>query len=292
MRIFIKLIIILLIFITSICAIYTYAFYIDKNKVYMVKVNYNAQHENNIKINKEKIIAHRGVYFKETENSLDAIKNSINHKVCYAEIDVQSTKDGIVVLMHDKSLKRLTGLNKTVYQLNYDEIRKLNIGSHYFSRFRQKKIPTLNEVIKECNGKIKLIVDIKPYGDTKSLTQQVVSIIKKNNFENQCMIHSLSYNILSDVKRLNSNIETGYVIYNPLQLSDLTKFDVDFYSINQNMVTKSLVIQIHESNKKVYVWKVDNKDCMNKVINLNVDGVIADKLSTLIDIKKILYIKS
>lgn len=82
------------------------------------------------------VIAHRGIYFNEPENSLEAIEDSIKHKVDYAEIDVQETNDGVVVLMHDKNLRRLAGVNKTVDELSYNDIEKLNISRGIFNKRR------------------------------------------------------------------------------------------------------------------------------------------------------------
>lgn len=240
--------------------------------------------KNNSELNKTKVISHRAVYLNEPENSMDAIKSSIFHKVAYAEIDVQETKDGVVVLMHDENLKRLTGINKTVSELDYNKLEKLNIGIHYSHEYHTEKIPTLNQVIKECNGKIHLIIEIKPYYNTKNLTEKVVNIVEANNFQKQCMIHSLSYNILLYVKRLNPNIPTGYIIYKPI--NNLTLLNVNFYSINEKSITKNLVTRIHNSNKGVYVWTVDNHANMYKILNLNTDGIITDKPYLLISTKK------
>lgn len=287
MKNFKSLIVILLIIIgfsSIIFIIYT----IDK-KIYMSKIknngatSSNAKNINDIKSTKIKVISHRGVYFNEPENSMDAIKASIIYKVDYAEIDVQETKDGVVVLMHDKSLKRLTGLSRMVNQLNYNQVEKLNIGSRYSFKYKSEPIPTLEEVIRECNGKMKLIIEIKPFSDVKSLTEKVVNIIEKNKFEDQCMVQSFNYSILLDVKRLNPNITTGFLTSKPIY--NLTGLDVDFYSVKQKAVTRNLVTQIHKLNKEIYVWTVDNQVNMNNMLKLDVDGIITDRPSFLMNNK-------
>lgn len=278
----ILLIPIILLFIFHVC-------YKNKTNMEIMKTNNtNAltanNYINNPNLNKIKIVAHRGVYSNEPENSMAAIKDSILHKVNYAEIDVQETKDGIVILMHDENLKRLTGVNKTVSELDYNQIEKLNIGMHYPFKYNFERIPTLNQVIRECNNKINLIIEIKPYYNTRDLTKKVVDIIDNNNFQKQCMIHSLSYSILLNVKRLNPNIPTGYIIYKPI--NNLTLLNVNFYSINEKSVTKKLILKIHNSNKKVYVWTVDNPIYVHKILRFNIDGIITDKPSLLISAKE------
>lgn len=240
--------------------------------------------DNNVDVRRVKVISHRARYFGEPENSIHAIEDSIKYKVDYAEIDVQETKDGIVVLMHDKNLKRMTGLNESVGVVDFNQIEKLNIAPRYSSQHKEERIPTLDEAVKKSKGKLKLIIEIKPYGDTNDLTKKVVSIIEKNNFENQCMIHSMNYKILLNVKRLNPRIKTGYIACRPRK--DLALLKVDFYSVQQRIITRKLVIEIHKSNRRIYSWTVDKPKYMDSMLKLNVDGIITDKPSILMNIKK------
>ncbi|MEY8001817.1 glycerophosphodiester phosphodiesterase family protein [Clostridium sp. Mt-5] len=115
--------------------------------------NYSNHTNNVLSVKKVEIISHRAKCFiGETENSMDGIKDSISYKVDYAEIDVQETKDGVVVLMHDKTLKRLTGLNKKINQLDYKEIKELNINRLNFPECTIEEIPTLEQVVKYSSG--------------------------------------------------------------------------------------------------------------------------------------------
>lgn len=228
---------------------------------------------NNIK--NVKVVAHRGICTDEPENSMSAIKSDIKNKIEWAEIDVQETKDGTVVLMHDQSLKRLTGLDKTVKILSFDEIEKLNLGYSYSSKYKEEKIPTLEDVISVCKGKLKLIIELKPYGNGEALATKVVNLIEKYNFIDECVIHSLDYQSLLDVKKLNSKIITGYIIY--MILGDEDTYQVDFFTIEQAIITSGFVRDIHKSDKKVFAWTVDNDDDMTKMLELNVDEIISNK---------------
>ncbi|MDD3225436.1 MAG: glycerophosphodiester phosphodiesterase family protein [Clostridium sp.] len=268
-----------------ICCIETY-FHLDNKDIFHSRYNKNEINQNkntyfNSNFNNIKIISHRGGYLYGPENSLKAIQYSIDHKVDYIEVDVQETKDGVVILMHDKNLKRLTRLNKTLIQLTYNEVKKLNISSSYWDKNETEKIPTLNEVVKKCNGKVKLIIEIKPYGNTIDLTNKVINIIKKNNFEKECMIQSMNYKTLVNIKKMKPGIMTGYIVYMPVK--KLPSMDVDFYSIRRDIITKNLVSEIHKIDKKVYVWNIDTKFYMDDMIKLNVDGIITNNLDILND---------
>ena len=238
--------------------------------------------KNTNNMDKFMVVAHRSVYFKEPENSMSAIKGSINHKIQYVEIDVQETKDGKVVLMHDKNLRRLTGFNGTVDELNYSKIENLHLRSHFASGFIDEKIPTLDSVIKTSKNKMHLIIEIKPYAKTYKLTENVVNIIEKNGIVNKCMVHSLSYRILLNVRKLNPNIATGYIATSPRK--NFSSMDVNFFSIEQNLLTPKLIAAIHKSHRKIYAWTVDSPYSMKNIISLHVDGIITDYPQVLINV--------
>ncbi|MFL0197471.1 glycerophosphodiester phosphodiesterase family protein [Clostridium sp. WILCCON 0269] len=247
---------------------------------------------NNILNSKKlEVISHRAKCFiDQPENSMGGIKDSVEYKVNYAEIDVQETKDGVVVLMHDKTLKRLTGLNKKVSQLSYNEIKELNIGALNLPGYMVEKIPTLEQVVKYSRGRLNLIIHIKPYGNTTDLTKKVIHIIKKNNFTNHCIIQSSNCNILTNIRELDPNIIIGYIVTNPCM--NLYSMNVNFYSIEENLVTKTLIENIHNSNKKIYIWTVNSQTSMHKLINLGVDGIITDNPKLLLNIRDFTILKN
>src|ERR1035438_9977333 len=100
-----------------------------------------------------KIISHRGGAKLAPENSIEAIKVSRSLGVDAAEIDIRVTKDGQLVVFHDKSLKRLAGINKAIKNLTVNEIKQINLKSG-------AKIPTLEELLNAA-GDLPLIIEGK-----------------------------------------------------------------------------------------------------------------------------------
>ena len=81
--------------------------------------------------------------------------------------------------MHDSNLKRTTGLDKEVWQVTWDEIKDLDNGSWFDKKYQTVRIPTLEEVLKVCRGKIHLNIEIKPSGHDKDLEEQVAKLTEK-----------------------------------------------------------------------------------------------------------------
>ena len=139
-----------------------------------------------------KITAHRGGALMAPENTVSALKSSIECGADMAEIDVQETGDGKLILLHDDSLKRTAGVKKKVWEMKLAEIKKLDAGTSFHERYRGEKIPTLEEVLDFCKGKLDLNIEIKYNGKNKGIVNKVVRAIREAGFEEHCVVTSIS----------------------------------------------------------------------------------------------------
>ena len=155
------------------------------------------------------VTAHRGYSTAAPENTLPAFQLAIGHHSDRAELDVQMTKDGVVMVTHDTSLRRCTGRNANIYDLTFAQVRELDAGRWFSARYAGTQIPTLEEVLDLCKGKIQLNIEIKPNAATPELEAETVRIIREKGFEKDCVITSQSYETLCKVKELDPEIETG-----------------------------------------------------------------------------------
>lgn len=222
-----------------------------------------------------KIIAHRGSSKRAPENTVSAILLASEDKADYAELDVQETKDGVVVVMHDKNLKRVAGIDKNVFEMDYRDMQQLNVQSIDLDKFKEEKIPTLDQVMKASKGKIKLDIEIKDYENDTELVKKVVQAVESNNLVADCLICSFDYSALVKVKKLNPKIRTGYLT--TLNKEDKLNLEyADYYSIYYPKVNKTIVERLHGNNKKVHVWTVNNVNDYKKLIEMGVDDIITD----------------
>ncbi|WP_142414634.1 glycerophosphoryl diester phosphodiesterase membrane domain-containing protein [Hathewaya massiliensis] len=238
------------------------------------------------------ITAHRGNSSEAPENTLSSIEYAIKAKADYAEIDVQETKDGEVVLTHDSNLKRTLGLNKYIWEISLNELQQYNIKSNFDYEFEKEKIPTLEEVMKKSKGKLKLNIELKTNGHETKLIGKVVTLVQKYSLEKDVVITSLDYDALKEVKNRNPKIKVGYIMY--LALGDLGQLKVDFYSIESSNVSKSLVKKAHLIGREVHVWTVDDPTKMEELMDMSVDNIITNKpreMKEALEDKKILGIK-
>ncbi len=222
------------------------------------------------------VAAHRGASAEAPENTLAAVEQAIANRADYAEIDVQETKDGVVILLHDSNLKRTTGVDAEVSDWNYKKIRQLDAGSWFSEEYKGEVIPTLAETLEAAKGKIKLNIEIKLNGTERNLVQSVVRLIEIYDMTDDCVITSFQASALKEVKRLNADIRTGYIL--KVAYGDFSGLDyADALSVNYSFATSMLVNDAHDAGKEVYVWTINSEEKIINMISNGVDMVITDR---------------
>ncbi len=228
-----------------------------------------------VDIDNIEITSHRGFSHDVPENTLLAIEKAIEEQADYVEIDVRLTKDGVLVLLHDESLYRTTGVNTSIWNLDYAEVSRLDAGKWLDVAYIGTKIPTLREVFELCKGTVNLNLDLKYDYHIEGLEEKVVALIEEYEMENQCVITSTSLSTLENIKKLNLDIKTGYITYQ-IEKSYYHNENMDFFSINSYFVSENLLQEVHEYGKEIHVWTVNTKKELNRVKRLGVDNIITD----------------
>lgn len=221
------------------------------------------------------ITAHRGSSKMAPENTIAALETAIDEMADYSEIDVQTTADGIVVVCHDLNLKRVAGVDKRLGTMTFSQLRELDVGSHFSKEFAGERIPSLQEVLETCKGRMKLNIELKNIGDDTSLPEQVAALIMEYDMEDQCVITSVKLKYLERVKAFNPDLRTGYILaaaYGKYYESE----DFDLISIRSSFVSRRLVEAVHEDGKAIHVWTVNSKSEMEQMKILGVDNIITD----------------
>ena len=225
------------------------------------------------------VTAHRGASVLYPENTMSAFRGAQELSADWIELDVQQTKDGKIIVLHDTNLKRTTGVNKNTWELTYEEIEKLDAGSFFDKKYAGEKIPLLEEVLefaKENN--MKLNIELKPTGKEVDFEKSVVDLVNEYHYASSSVITSQVYEVLENVKKVDPTIKTVYVM--SLAYGDITKLTAaDSFSVEASSITKTLVKKVHNEGKEIYAWTVNTKENMEKMIDLKVDNIITDNIT-------------
>lgn len=252
---------------------------------------YKGEYDLNIEyIRKIDITAHRGSSINYPENTMSAFIGAKNLGADFIELDVQQTKDGSIVVMHDKNLKRVAKMDKNVWELTLDELKEVDVGSSFKEEFKGERIPTLKEVVLWAKeNDVLLNIELKPTGKEMEFEKSVIEILKSADYLENSYIASQVYSVLETTKKIEENIKTIYVA--SVFYGDFHAFPcADHFSLEASNITSSLVKSLHKEGKKIYAWTINSEDVMQKMIELKVDNIITDNIelakNTIVDSRK------
>ena len=130
------------------------------------------------------MISHRGEHLHHPENTLAAFQAAVDAGADFFELDVRTTVDGKLVLMHDATVDRMTGGKGEVAKMTFEDLRKLEVGENMGPGFAGTHIPTFDEALALAHGRIGVYVDSKQISPADA-----VSTIRRHEMENDVVIY-------------------------------------------------------------------------------------------------------
>ncbi len=245
------------------------------------------------------ITGHRGAAGLAPENTLASIQLALDLGVDRIEIDVQQTKDNVIIVLHDRSLRRTTTGIGFVKLKTYDQILQYSAGAKFNKFYESEKVPTLDEVIKLINGRAELLIETKySFMYYPNIERHIINVIRANNAKEWCKVISFNDRALFRIHKLDKDIRIGKLFVGkhaklPLSwdkgvnLKPLQRYRfVDEIIVKHNYATKSIIDRVHEFGKELHVWTVNDVDTIEKLISRGVDGIISDYPNLLFKYKK------
>jgi len=230
-----------------------------------------------------KLIAHRGNSSQTPENTLAAFISAIRIPVDYIECDVQLSKDGVPVVIHDGTFHRITcdmNVNK-VNELTIEEIKEIDAGSWYSPEFSNQRILTLEELLQLPRGRIGVMLEVKQETFLAcSMGKHVGDVIKKMSSYSRkygpILVGSLSPNVLLCLE--------AYLPQQPLlpivkDLNDLNEFSsmrAKHYAFKYSLLNQEIIDEFHKEGIEVWAWTVDEKDTAYELMEMGLDGLITN----------------
>lgn len=224
------------------------------------------------------ITAHRGASVDYPENTMAAFQGAWEQGADWIELDVRQSRDGQIYVMHDGSFRRTTGLRRQSWELTWEEISRLDAGSFLSPAFGEERIPLLEDVISFAKWRgIRLNIELKPTSRDQDLIGQVIALIHEYGIEDDCVVTCQKYSALQQVKTIDPDITTVYVM--SVAYGDIGRLSAaDHFSIESTFITRGLVSAMHNAGKQIYAWTIDNENTIERMITLGVDNIITNNV--------------
>lgn len=223
-------------------------------------------------------VAHRGFSGKAPENTLAAVRMAISLPyVHWMEIDVQLSKDGVPVVIHDFTLDRTTNGHGKVKNMDWELIRRLDAGSWKGRIFRGERVPSLEEVLSLASGRLKLNIELKTVGDMyPGLEKAVMDLISSKGMRDEVVLTSFDTNVLQRVKEIDPRFRTGLIFDSRLgdPTRSLHELDCCLLSISFSRLNPRLAKHLAERGVKIMAWTVNKSKEMRRLADMHSDIMI------------------
>jgi glycerophosphoryl diester phosphodiesterase len=228
------------------------------------------------------IVAHRGLLLHAPENTLANFRACLELRIGF-EFDVEKTKDGHLVCIHDDTVDRTTNGNGAVSELTLEEIRGLDAGSWFDPKFAGEKVPTVEEVLelvaKYQQHKVLIAVDLKAQG----VEQDVVRLAEKHNVLGQLLFIGRTISepeVRDQIRSVSKKAHTAAVANNAEEFSTaLAASNADFVYFRY-LPPKEQMEDVHRAGKRAFIAGTtvsgNSPENWQRAVDVGIDGILTD----------------
>jgi glycerophosphoryl diester phosphodiesterase len=226
-------------------------------------------------------ISHRGEHLHHPENTIAAYQRAIEAGADYFEVDVQTTSDGKLVLMHDSSVDRTTSAKGPIKSMTFDQIRALDAGAKFSPEFAGTKVPTFDEALDLAHGKIGVYVDTK-----NADPQQLVDTIVRHDMQDHVVIYGNPF-FLYDVHKIRPTLKVMPEAGNAQVCKMLVRYlQLQVIAYSAGDFKDEVIGCATTASAKIYVDRMgttDNPAGWQQAIDMGANGIQTDKPAELVE---------
>lgn len=233
-----------------------------------------------------KIYGHRGSRTRLPENTMPSFKLALEEGADGLEIDIRTTKDGEIVICHDKDLKRVGGVDGfTVSEHTYEELSKISVhcpeifGDRYKDQIFLPRLEELLEYLTTNDALLNIEIKHQPDREYGYIEKNTIDLVKKYGLEDRVFYSSFDYYILVKLKELDPTAKTALLFGTGLYNAGEYAKGLGCFAIHPGMVG---ALQYNDMQKALAlgmdcnVWTINNTDNAKQLVELGATGIITD----------------
>jgi glycerophosphoryl diester phosphodiesterase len=227
------------------------------------------------------VIAHRGASSYAPENTMAAFRLAKEQGADAIEFDVKLTGDGQVIVLHDQTLDRTTDGHGPVDDCSMREIRKLDAGLRFGSRYAGERIPSLEQVLDAFGEGMLYNIELTNYAHPfDALPMEVVRLVMARKLTSRTLISSFNPVALMRARGLSADLPVGLLLSarQPRWWRWMLRHALRFHALHlQNMLATSQLVRAEVlEGRLVNVWTVNGRREMARMLRMGASGLITD----------------
>ena len=223
-------------------------------------------------------ISHRGMADRRhTENTIRAFSNAVAHGSRNLETDVQLTRDGQWVYMHDYTINRTTRGRGYVARLSLQQIKRVKTNDG-----RRGGVPVLQQGLAYLRARPSLTmqIEVKSYTASVASLNKLVRYVKAYHVQDRVMFTSFGKTVLYRIRTIDPSLNTGFLSSRAVSINTARLYGENVL-IAKRSISPSYVEAMHAAGFRVYAWTVDTYADWNRMVRYDVDGITSDRVPVL-----------
>ncbi|BCB03961.1 putative glycerophosphoryl diester phosphodiesterase YhdW [Bacillus sp. KH172YL63] len=229
-------------------------------------------------------VAHRGASGYAPENTLASFDLAVKMKADYIELDVQRSKDGELIVIHDTTVDRTTDGSGKVADLTLEELESLDAGSWKGEAFAGERLPTFEEVLDRYRGKIGIVIELKSPTLYPGIEEQVAEALKDHHLDtpqnDKIMLQSFDFESMKKMDELLPKVPVGVLAWDPATttpeaLEEISAY-AEWYNPSYGIVTEEVVENVHSLDMQMASWTARSQEAVDFLYEMDVDAIITD----------------
>ena len=224
------------------------------------------------------VVAHRGASAVAPENTLAALRVAAEAGAVWAEVDVQSTSDGVLVLVHDDSWQRTAGIASAVAATDWDAVRRFDAGSWFGTAFQGESVPTLDEVCDFvlAHGNFHLNLEIKSPENHRDLGRRVLAALRRRDVLDRVLCTCFDAAVVEDLAEAEPRLRCGYLAAMPIERRHAR---VRTFAIHAEALLASpeFIDRVRQEGGAVWAWTVDDPVVAAQLVRRGVEAIITNR---------------
>ena len=231
------------------------------------------------------VIAHRGVSGSYPENTLSAFQAAIDIRAEMVELDISTSKDGIPVTVHDRTVDRTTDFEGDVQSFSLEELKRMEVGAWFSEEFRGEEFPTLKNSLELMKDKIAVNIEIKTEAvsdETEGgVVDKALQVVKDLDMTSSVIFSSFDYRVMEQLNVLDPKMAKA-LLYEASQSAELLpselvqKYKVDIFNCSYKQLSEKWINDLQKHKIPYFVYTVNEPELMRELIEKGVSGIFTD----------------
>jgi glycerophosphoryl diester phosphodiesterase len=163
------------------------------------------------------VVAHRGASGTAPENTITALRRAMAMGATWAEVDVQRTSDGVLVLVHDDTWERTAGVAGAIAATPWEQVRRFDAGAWFDPAFAGERPPTLEQALELARDGLQFDLEIKSPENHPGLAADIVAAVRRAGVASRVLLSCFDPDVIDEVANEAPDIAVAYLAGVPIE---------------------------------------------------------------------------